>query len=66
MVDVAAPNSEAIGAIAVPIASQNRVGRFAIDDDGLIARSYITDDTGALARAVLEFLEGKEASDEPK
>ena len=31
----------------------------AIDDDGLIARSYITDDTGALARAALEFLEAK-------
>ena len=31
----------------------------AIDDDGLIARSYITDDTGALARVVLEFLEGR-------
>jgi hypothetical protein len=31
----------------------------AIDDDGLIPRSYITDDNGALARVALEFLEGK-------
>jgi len=36
----------------------------ATDDDGLIARSYITDDHGALARVALEFLEGKEASHE--
>ena len=31
----------------------------AIDDDGLIPRSYITDDNGALARVALEFLEGR-------
>ena len=31
----------------------------AIDDDGLIQRSYILDDNGALARVALEFLEGK-------
>jgi hypothetical protein len=36
----------------------------AIDDDGLIARSYITDANGALARAALEYLEGKGARSE--
>ena len=33
----------------------------AIDDDGLIQRSYILDDNGALARVALEFLEANHA-----